>query len=54
MAELKRIRRKISREMVEARRRGRLSQYVKDMERKAGELLRQAVGRAKARKRAQA
>ncbi len=54
MVELKRVRRKISREMMEAHRRGRLGQYMKNMERKAEKALREAGARAKTKKRAQA
>lgn len=57
VAEVKRIRRKISRRLMAAHRKGRLHEAVRELERKGDQLLREAVGsaaveRAKKRKRA--
>ncbi len=55
MAEVKRARRKVSRRLTEADRKGRLREELQAMHRRAEQALRDAAARAKAaRKRAQA
>jgi hypothetical protein len=54
MAELKRIRRKISLEMIAARKKGRLSEYMREMHREAQAVMREAAAVTKRRRRKRA
>jgi len=51
MAELKRIKRKLSVEMAAAQRKGRLTPYLRQMHRKGKELLEEARTRVRTRRR---